>query len=587
MAGRQAFRWIARSWIGGRPPACAGLRDLRVLASQRDVQCDSSPHWLLAGAFAVGALTLGWAVDLAPHARADASTLARSSQSVTPVPTHKAAAASAGTRSAQEQQQQQQQQQQDTAAVPLPVFSREEVAKHKTAEQGIWVIFKGGVYDITEFVHQHPGGAAKIMLAAGASVEPFWAMYQQHLKAEVQDLLRDYKIGSLEGGADNVAPAGARPDPWGNEPQRHPALIYRSERPCNAETPAHILAANLITNNDIFYVRNHLPVPELAPEQWRLEVRGQGLRALTLDLSSLRSEFKCHTVTATVQCAGNRRNEMKAVKAVKGLDWDTGAIGTAVWSGVKLRDVLLRAGLDPDDPNVAHIHFLGADTDPSSGEHYATSIPLHVAMDPLREALLAYEMNGQPLSRDHGAPLRLVVPGTVGARCVKWLSGIVASDQESGSHWQQHDYKSFSPSTDWDSVDWTSAPAIQDPPVTSAITEPLPGTALQAGTKSVPVRGYAWSGGGRAIVRVDVTADGGASWTTAELKKLGQRPGRAWAWTLWEAEVQLPPGHQGPLELACKAVDESYNSQPDSVAGVWNLRGVVNNAWHRVSLQVQ
>jgi len=477
------------------------------------------------------------------------------------------------------------------------VFTKGDVSKHQTPEQRVWVTYKDGVYDITDFVEMHPGGSSFIMMAAGGAVDPFWQMYQQHLKDEVRTLLQPYRIGRL---ADYKGPEKKDPaeDPWKDEPSRHPALMPRSNNPCNAETPGSIVAANLITSNDIFYVRNHLPVPPEPedPAKWQLSIGGEEARSVSLTLEDLKTKFKKTTISATVECAGNRRNEMKAVKPVRGLDWDTGAIGNANWGGVKLRDVLLHAGVDPDVcdsmDGPKHVHFLGADSDPLTGDVYAASIPIELAMASNKDVLLAYEMNGEPLSRDHGAPLRVVVPGVVGARSVKWVTQIITSREESDSHWQQHDYKSFSPSVDWDTVDWSSAPAIQEAPVTSAITEPSANTQVEQGTTTIPVRGYAWSGGGRDVVRVDVSADGGATWQETQLHKVpGQKPGRAWAWTLWEAEVTLPTppaNSKGPHQvcLICKATDASYNTQPDSVAGVWNLRGVVNNAWHRVGISV-
>ncbi|GLC42769.1 hypothetical protein PLESTM_001377800 [Pleodorina starrii] len=436
----------------------------------------------------------------------------------------------------------------------------------------------------------HPGGVSKIMLAAGGSVEPFWALYQQHRKAEVLQILEPYRIGTLEGGAaDAAAAAAAAVDPYASDPARHPSLVARSERPYNASP---------ITPNELFFVRNHLPVPHVDAASYRLKVEGEGSRSLELSLDDLKSRFRKHTVTATVQCSGNRRNEMSQVKTVKGLAWDQGAIGTAVWGGVRLRDVLQAAGLSEDDPLVRHIQFEGYDKDPASGEIYGASIPLQKALSLYDDVLLAYEMNGQPLSADHGAPLRVIVPGVTGARSVKWLRRIVPSPVESSSHWQQRDYKAFSPNVDWDNVDWGSAPALQEPPVTSAIAEPAPGTVVSVSDGEITLRGYAWSGGGRGILRVDVSTDGGSSWTAAKL--LPPPPGApphgsysgAWAWTLWEATVPLPkPGADGrlppALELVCKAVDSSYNNQPDSIGPIWNLRGIVNNAWHRVSLPLE
>ena len=183
--------------------------------------------------------------------------------------------------------------------------------------------------------------------------------------------------------------------------------------------------------------------------------------------------------------------------------------------------------------------------------------------------------------------LRVVVPGVAGCRSVKWVSRVTASPEESASFWQRSDYKSFSPGVDWDTVDWDSAPAVQNMPVTSAICEPPEGAAFAPG-EEVTVRGYAWSGGGNGIVRVDVSADGGASWHAAQLARApGQAEGRAWAWALWDAAVPLPRGASGAVTLVAKATDESCNTQPERPESVWNLRGVACNSWPRVTVQVQ
>jgi cytochrome b involved in lipid metabolism len=225
-------------------------------------------------------------------------------------------------------------------------YTREEVAKHKTPQDRIWVTYKDGVYDITEFVAMHPGGSQKIMLAAGGAVDPFWAMYQQHNKPEINDILKDYRIGVLDGAQEQPAIA----DPYMNEPTRHPVLVVQAQKPFNAETPTSLLASSIVTPTDLFYVRNHLPVPEVDPARFALTVEGEGLRTVRLTLDELKSNFKKHTITATVQCAGNRRSEMKAVKEVKGLNWESGAVGTATFGGVRLRDVLRHAGASPPFP---------------------------------------------------------------------------------------------------------------------------------------------------------------------------------------------------------------------------------------------
>lgn len=462
-----------------------------------------------------------------------------------------------------------------------PVFTSEEVAEHNSLDKGIWVTYKGQVYDITEFVASHPGGPSKILLAAGGSLEPFWALYAVHSNQHVLDILEEYHIGSLVKD-ESSRHVGDIKDPYANDPGRHPALKINSKKPFNAEPPTQLLTDSLITPNDIFFVRNHLPVPDIDEKTYELEITGEGMKTMKLSLEDLKTKFSKHTITATMQCAGNRRSEMNKIKLVKGLNWGAAAISTAEWSGALLKDVLRYAGLD--DSSVEHIQFEGADHD-ITGSTYGASLPVDTALSPKRDVIVAYEMNGVPIPRDHGFPVRLVAPGVVGARNVKWLNKIVASKEESLSHWQRNDYKGFSPSVDWDTVDFKSAPAIQDLPVTSAICEPAEGAVISAEDEEITLKGYAWSGGGKGIVRVDVSLDGGKTWHVADLKG-ENKLNRAWAWKLWHATLPLPKGADS-LQICVKAVDSTYNTQPDSVAPIWNLRGVLSNAWHRVNVKVK
>nr|XP_061814154.1 sulfite oxidase-like [Nerophis lumbriciformis] len=487
----------------------------------------------------------------------------------------------------------------DAVSIPVtaqnsqfPVFSQEEVTKHRTLQDGIWVTFNGGVYDITEFVAMHPGGD-KILLAAGGALEPFWALYAVHNQEHVLEILSEYKVGELRAEDQKKQQSATSSDPYSSDPVRHPALRVNSLKPFNAEPPPEILSDSYVTPSAIFFKRNHLPVPQVDPASYELQVDGLPGGGLKLSLEDLKSRFPKHTVTATLQCAGNRRSEMNTVKQVKGLNWGISAISNGVWAGARLRDVLLAAGYGPDAARWArHVQFEGLDKD-VTGTTYGASIPIHKAVSEEGDVLLAYEMNGEPLPADHGFPVRVVVPGTVGARNVKWLSKITVSVEESGSHWQQNDYKGFSPTTDWDTVDFKSAPAIQELPVQSAITVPAQGASVPRADEEVTVKGYAWSGGGREVVRVDVSLDGGKTWQVARLRSgdSGETleppppPGRAWAWKLWELTAPLPPDAR-QLEIVCKAVDNSYNMQPDTVAPIWNLRGVLSNAWHRVKVTI-
>uniref|UniRef100_A0A4W6F3D2 sulfite oxidase n=1 Tax=Lates calcarifer TaxID=8187 RepID=A0A4W6F3D2_LATCA len=343
----------------------------------------------------------------------------------------------------------------------LPVYSQEEVTKHRSLEDGVWVTYKGGVYDITKFVAMHPGGD-KILLAAGGALEPFWALYAVHNQEHVLEILSEYKVGELSAEDQKKQQALKSSDPYSSDPERHPVLRINNLKPFNAEPPPEILSDSYITPSAIFFKRNHLPVPRVDLASYRLHVEGLPGGELTLSLEDLKTRFPKHTITATLQCAGNRRSEMNKVKQVKGLNWGIAAISNATWSGAKLRDVLLAAGYGPDVAKWArHVQFEGLDKD-VTGTTYGASIPLNKAVSEEGDVLLAYEMNGEELPADHGFPVRVVVPGTVGARNVKWLGKIIVSAEESSSHWQQNDYKGFSPGTDWDTVDFKSAPAIQE-----------------------------------------------------------------------------------------------------------------------------
>lgn len=465
----------------------------------------------------------------------------------------------------------------------LPEYSLSQVGQNSSTEGGgrVWVVYKDGVYDITDFIPLHPG-ADKLMMAAGGSVEPFWAMYAVHLNnPTVAELLEQYRIGNLDvqDAKEQAADLAASDNPFSHDPKRHPALVVNSATPFNAETPLSILADSFITPSDLHYVRNHLPVPVVDTDTYRLEVGGLGVQTeLSLTLEELKTKFTKHTIVAAIQCGGNRRKEMKDVKKLKGLEWKGGAIGNAEWSGALMSEVLAAAGFSLDScPQARHIVMEGLDIEPDNSQ-FGGSITIEKATDPRGDVLLAYEMNGEPLSRDHGFPVRAVVPGVVGARNVKWLSRIEVSEEESESHHQRGDYKGFNPSVDWDTVDWNNAESIQDMPVTSSICSCRP---CPDSSDYVIVTGYAWAGGGRKIIRVDLTGDGGSTWTQAHnLVQDSARHPRHWGWTLWEGRVKK--GDKG--EVWSKAVDSGHNVQPESFENIWNLRGMLSNAYCRVKI---
>lgn len=350
---------------------------------------------------------------------------------------------------------------------------------------------------------------------------------------------------------------------------KHPGLLVRQSAPLNGGPAPEWVTRSFETPNELFFVRNHGDVPAVDLDAYRLTVGGLVRRPLALSLDEIR-HFPKSTVAATLQCAGNRRLEMMAVEPIKNeLPWGTEAISNAVWGGVPLRDLL--AAAEPRS-RARHAAFMGLDETERHGHRFCFggSIPLDKALRP--EVLLAYEMNGEPLPSVHGAPLRVVVPGYIGARSVKWLSAITLEEKPSDNYFQSKAYRLFPQSMRAETVDYDQGMMLGDFPVSSVICSPLEGETLAAGT--VTVRGWALAGGGRTVERVDVSADGGRTWTVASLRESGP-----WTWRLWEAALDLP---EGSHELICRAWDSAAHTQPEHPAQVWNFKGYVNNAWHRV-----
>eukprot|EP00931_Biecheleriopsis_adriatica_P052430 TRINITY_DN30497_c0_g1_i2.p1 TRINITY_DN30497_c0_g1~~TRINITY_DN30497_c0_g1_i2.p1 ORF type:complete len:650 (+),score=127.59 TRINITY_DN30497_c0_g1_i2:53-2002(+) len=470
----------------------------------------------------------------------------------------------------------------DCNAEPWPVYSQEEVAKHTTPETGIWVSYKDGVYDITDFVANHPGGKDKIMLAAGKAIDPFWRIYQQHTgRGNALNQLASLRIGDL---SDPPEPSKQGDDPYDADPDRHPGLIFHNNKPCNAELPAELMMDSWLTPNPVWFIRHHHPVPVVDADKYRLVVDGVGTKSVTLSLDDLRNRFVKREVTATLQCGGNRRSELDQIQKTGGIPWGFGAMSTARWGGVYLREVLQHcAGLSlegVDAFGVKHVVFKGMDD-------MEASIPIEKALSPYGDVLVAYEMNGEALPSEHGAPVRLIVPGVVGVRNVKWVSRICASTEEAEGPWQRGlAYKGFSPMVkDLQDVDVEKILSMQELPVQSAVVSPKPGATIEL--DDVEVKGFAWSGGGRGIVRVDVSIDGGKTWVTADLLDgKDQNPTRAWAWTFWEASIPVPEESKGKeLTILCRAVDSAYSTQPERPEPLWNLRGLNCNCWHRVTVK--
>jgi sulfite oxidase len=352
---------------------------------------------------------------------------------------------------------------------------------------------------------------------------------------------------------------------------KHFARLNASTAPLNVGPPEELLIQNYVTPEAHFFVRNHGNVPHVDATSFRLTIDGCVRRKLQPSLADLRTRFAKKTVPATIACAGLRRKELLEVKPIPGeIPWGAEAIGNAEWGGVPLREILYAAGLKDD---ALHASFLGLD-EVERGETtigFGGSIPIAKALCP--EVLLAYEMNGEPLTAEHGFPLRVVVPGYIGARSVKWVAGITLQDRPSDNYFQAEAYRLAPTNGD------ASEPVMLGEQFTNAvISTPANGETLASG--KVEVRGFALSGGDRRIERVEISADGGSTWIAAALT----RQPSAWSWCFWETEIALP---RGRATITARAWDSSGQTQPANAADVWNPKGYMNNSRHSVKITAE
>jgi sulfite oxidase len=348
--------------------------------------------------------------------------------------------------------------------------------------------------------------------------------------------------------------------------------IVHEQDPFNAEPPRGALGREAITPVERFYVRGHGTVPEL-PANASLRIEGLVDVPLELSLDELRDgRFAPVEVTATLQCAGNRRIELSAVHEIPGeAIWRSGATGTAVWRGVRLADVIAAAGPRPE---ARHAAFVGAERaeDAKPLQLFGGSVPLEKAMRP--EVVLAWEMNGEPLPPVHGGPLRVVVPGYIGARNVKWLQHVELRAEPFDGYFQETAYRLIRPGEN-------PAPGLGIELGEILLNADILSAGDDAPRSGSPfeLRGYALAGGGRSVARVDVSCDGGDTWQAAELlEDLGP-----WAWRLWSLGVELPAGEH---EIRVRAWDTSGGTQPESPSARWNQKGYMKTAWGRMRITV-
>ena len=345
--------------------------------------------------------------------------------------------------------------------------------------------------------------------------------------------------------------------------ERH--LLQMGGYPLNAETPLELLT-DYLTPNDLFFVRSHW-IPRMPDAKtWRLTVEGDVARPLSLSLAELRKLPRAEA-TCVLQCAGNGRALHEP--PIPGVQWRYGAVGNARWSGVRLRDVLARAGVRA---GAKHLHLFGSDDPPGKVPPFHRSIEMEKAME---DCILAFEMNGQPLPPAHGAPLRLVVPGWAGDHWMKWLVRIAPAAEAQKGFYMDTAYR------------WPLQPGAPGVAFKPEEMRPLTENAVKSNITVAPkrarrgvpadIRGFAFSGAPD-IARVEVSDDGGASWQRATLD-----PRHApHAWRLWS--FRWTPKRSGRATLLARATDSRGATQPKSA--VWNQSGYLYNSWHSVDVEV-
>ena len=327
-------------------------------------------------------------------------------------------------------------------------------------------------------------------------------------------------------------------------------LIVRQHSPPNIEFPFASLSDWLIPT-ELFFVRNHFPTPDVDARDWTLRVEGAVERPLQIDLAGLKA-MRSASLAAVAECAGNGRVYYEPPR--EGLQWQNGAVGNAAWTGVPLRDVLEMAGVKP---GAREVLLVGADCGVvDAGKKTASPGPIAFARSlPLEKAvadstLLAYSMNGAPLTRDHGFPLRAVVGGWFGMAWVKWITHIRVTEEPFHGYWQARDYFRWERSR--------GEPALvplTEMEVKAQIARPVNGAQLIAG-KPYRIFGAAWSGEA-SVKAVQVCAGDDKGWREARL--LDEQ--RAYAWRLWECI--WTPERTGKYTLRCRAIDEAGRMQPD------------------------
>ncbi|KAL8125227.1 hypothetical protein AgCh_012779 [Apium graveolens] len=374
----------------------------------------------------------------------------------------------------------------------------------------------------------------------------------EHYSSDEDDYHTDYKdiinkgMSELEPSVDDLRDEGTS-DYW---IERNSSMVrLTGKHPFNCEAPlSRLMHHGFITPVPLHYVRNHGPVPKASWDDWTLEISGLVKRPSCFTMKQLVSDFPSREFPVSLVCAGNRRKEHNMLKQTIGFNWGAAGISTSVWKGVPLHYLLKHCGIYSRKNGALNVCFEGAEDLPGGGgSKYGTSIKKEFAMDEARDIILAYMQNGQVLCPDHGFPVRVIIPGFIGGRMVKWLKRIVVTTKESDNYYHYKDNRVL--------------PSHVDAELANS------------------------QGGGKKVTRIEVTMDGGESWEVAKLdhQEKPNRFGKYWCWCFWSLEAEVLD-FLAAKEIAVRAWDETLNTQPEKL--IWNVMVMMNNCWFRVKTNV-
>ncbi|MBA4374146.1 MAG: molybdopterin containing oxidoreductase [Thermodesulfovibrio sp.] len=353
--------------------------------------------------------------------------------------------------------------------------------------------------------------------------------------------------------------------------EKDPLMKVLTERPLTANVTAEHLN-DPVTPSSRMFIRNNMLTPDLQAEGHTLTVRGLVETPLKLNLAELKKKFAAVTIQGMLECAGSGRTAFSPLP--KGTPWNpSGGYGCPKWTGARLADILKAAGLRPD---AVHVAFFGSDFgELATAPPVVRSIPISKALEP--NTLVAWEMNGAPIPKVHGFPLRVVVPGWVGSASIKWLAGIeVLSAPFKGTYMDDSYRVPAYPIAPGEKMpkDTLSTEAW---PVKSVITAPAQGAKFKLGD-AIQISGKAWAGENR-IEKVEISVDEGVTWKPAVLSSQGDR----YAWRIFNFNVR--PVQRGHMTLLARATDSAGNVQP--ISAVWNPLGYFWNGFHRVGITIE